>query len=141
MLVIPKWANGRRVYATSLVLRKMGFYLERVGFRPIHSNAAIDWPWAVCFREQSEMVSENRTMQDGLKKKMALDPKLDKEVLKMKIASTVLEQVKGAHPEEVYQQVDEGYERLLQGASVTMHIPVLVEGLVRAEERKKYRSH
>jgi hypothetical protein len=119
----------------------MGFDLERVGFRPIHSNAAIDWPWAVCFREQSEMVSENRTMQGGLKKKMALDPKLDKEVLKMKIASTVLEQVKGAHPEEVYQLVDEGYERLLQGASVTMHIPVLVEGLVRAEERKKYRSH
>jgi len=87
------------------------------------------------------MVSESRTPQGTAKNKLALDPKLDKEAYKQKITRTILEQVKGALPDEVYQLVDEGYERLLKQASVTTHIPVLVEGLVRAEERKKFRAH
>ena len=87
------------------------------------------------------MVSELRPSQVAIKNKLALDPKLDKEEYKQKITCTILEQVKGALPDEVYHLVDEGYERLLKQASVTMHIPVLVEGLVRAEERKKFRDH
>ena len=87
------------------------------------------------------MVSELHTAQTASKNKLALDPKLDKETYKQKITRSIVEQVKGAPPEEVYHLVDEGYERLLKQASITMHIPVLVEGLVRAEERKKFRDH
>ena len=86
------------------------------------------------------MVSEIRKSQAERKNKLALDPKLDKETYKLKITHTILDQVKGASVEEVYQLVDEGYERLLQQATITMHIPVLVEGLVRAEERKRFRT-
>lgn len=87
------------------------------------------------------MVSEVRMMQAGTKQRIALDPTLDKEVLKQKIARSILDQVKGSLLEEVYRLVNEDYERLLKGASVTMHIPVLVEGLVRSEERRRIRSH
>ena len=74
-------------------------------------------------------------------RKLTLDPRLDKEIFKEKITSTILDQVEGASREEVYREVDQDYERLLTGASVTMHIPVLVEGEVRAEERRKLRNH
>jgi hypothetical protein len=87
------------------------------------------------------MVSEIRTSQGESNNKLALDPKLDKEAYKKKITRTILDQVKGASGEEVYRLVDEGYERLLKQATITMHIPVLVEGLVRAEERKRFRNH
>jgi hypothetical protein len=87
------------------------------------------------------MVSELRTTAGAIKNRLALDPRLDKEAYKRKITLSIVEQVKGALPDEVYQLVDEGYERLLRQASITMHIPVLVEGLVRAEERKKSRHH
>jgi hypothetical protein len=87
------------------------------------------------------MVSEIRTSQGEYNNRLALDPKLDKEAYKQKITRTILDQVKGSSVEEVYRLVDEGYERLLKHASITMHIPVLVEGLVRAEERKRFREH
>jgi hypothetical protein len=87
------------------------------------------------------MVSEILDSQVENNSKLALDPTLDKEAYKQKITRSILDQVKGASMEEVYQLVDEGYERLLKQASITIHIPVLVEGLVRAEERKRFRAH
>ncbi|MGD8587540.1 MAG: hypothetical protein PVG22_01780 [Chromatiales bacterium] len=81
-----------------------------------------------------------RTPQAKINHKLALDPKLDKEMFKKKITRTILDQVKGATVDEVFQLVDEGYERLLKQATITMHIPVLVEGLVRAEERRRFRN-
>ena len=74
-------------------------------------------------------------------KKLTLDPKLDKEIFKEKITQTILDQVSGALHDEVYAEVDADYERLLANASVTTHIPVLVEGEVRAEQRRRYRRH
>ena len=71
------------------------------------------------------------------RKNLGLDPELDKEVYKERITRSILEQVAGADREEVYRKVSEDYERLLHCASIKMHIPVLVEGEVRAEERRK----
>ncbi|MEN8167290.1 MAG: hypothetical protein ABFR65_07410 [Pseudomonadota bacterium] len=88
------------------------------------------------------MLNKNRTVNGSKNNKLVLDPRQDKEMFKEKITRTILEQVSGAQREEVYREVDEDYERLLDGASVTMHIPVLVEGEVRAQERRKrYRGN
>jgi hypothetical protein len=87
------------------------------------------------------MVTEKHLMHAGDKNKLALDPKLDKEAYKQKITRTIIDQVKEAPADEVYHMVDLDYERLLKQASITTHIPVLVEGQVRAQERKKYRGH
>jgi hypothetical protein len=88
-----------------------------------------------------EMTIMNKTMRGVIGSKLALDPKQDKEFFKEKITRSILDQVAGATREDVYQEVHEGYERLLERATITMHIPVLVEGEVRAQERKKYRQH
>ncbi|MDJ0807327.1 MAG: hypothetical protein QNJ78_10885 [Gammaproteobacteria bacterium] len=88
------------------------------------------------------MTDMSRPPQNGVKrKKLTLDPRLDKDIIKEKITRTILEQVTGAIHDEVYAEVDADYERLLAGASVTTHIPVLVEGEVRAEQRRRYRDH
>jgi hypothetical protein len=68
-----------------------------------------------------------------------LDPRTDKQIFKEKITRSILDQVVGAGREEVYRAVDADYERLLLGATVTMHIPVLVEGEVRARQRSRRR--
>ena len=87
------------------------------------------------------MTDMNRPPLNKSNSKLTLDPRLDKELFKEKITRTVLEQVNGALRDDVYAQVDADYERLLKGASITTHIPVLVEGEVRAEARRKTSKH
>jgi hypothetical protein len=72
-----------------------------------------------------------------LRRGFNLDPRTDKQIIKEKITHSILDQVAGASREEVYRAVDADYERLLLGASVVIHIPVLVEGEVRAGQRRK----
>jgi hypothetical protein len=83
------------------------------------------------------MINHEAKPQAGQQEKLILDAKMDKDLFKEKITRTILDQVTGSIREEVFRAVDEDYERLLATAKVTQHIPVLVEGQVRAEERKK----
>lgn len=87
------------------------------------------------------MTIMNKTMRGVIGSKLTLDPRLDKDAFKQKITRSILDQVAGSNREEVYQEVHEGYERLLSEATITMHIPVLVEGEVRAQERRKRLRH
>ena len=70
-------------------------------------------------------------------KLQSLDPRLHKEVIKENITIRILEQIAGTEHDEIYRHVSEDYERLLESATVIMHIPVLVEGGVRSSERRR----
>jgi hypothetical protein len=80
---------------------------------------------------------KNTLIPGTAKNRLDLDPVLDKDTIKEKITQRIMEQVDGVSREDVYLEVSRDYDRLLQGATVTTHIPVLVEGEVRAEERRK----
>lgn len=86
------------------------------------------------------MTTMRRATISGIHNKFSLDPKLDKEVFKEKITRSILEQVPGSLKEEVVAEVDADYEKLLANATILTHIPVLVEGEVRAIQRRKYRN-
>jgi hypothetical protein len=85
------------------------------------------------------MTNMRRVTISGIHNKFSLDPILDKDVFKEKITRSILEQVSGSMKEEVFAEVDADYERLLASATILTHIPVLVEGEVRAIQRRKYR--
>jgi len=80
-------------------------------------------------------LSKNHRNTPGLKREM--DPAKDAELYKEKITQSILDQVVGANREEVFREVSREYDRLLASAHISTHIPVLVEGGVRAEERRK----
>ena len=54
------------------------------------------------------MAVMNRSSR-GSNRKLSLDTRLDKEIFKEKITSTILDQVEGAIREEVYREVDQDY--------------------------------
>ncbi|MBV2089448.1 MAG: hypothetical protein KUF72_01015 [Candidatus Thiodiazotropha sp. (ex Ctena orbiculata)] len=69
--------------------------------------------------------------------KLDSDPQMDKDIIKQKITRSIQQQVPGSNQEDIFHSVDQYYERLLSTATVFQHIPVLVEGEVRAEVRHK----
>jgi hypothetical protein len=90
--------------------------------------------------EELEMAGLHRRGNSHKRGKLDLDPIADAEVYKVRITQSIMDQVAGANRESVSRSVSDKYDQLVANATVTSHIPVLVEGEIRAEERIKARK-